>query len=394
MSPISPISPISPVSPTSPITSFSNSFSSPEHTQFNERGQSIGTRLADVLIARGASELEYLLSLKRKGWEDESMDTYFANQRHIADNAGPELGMTWFKRMKTVFGEIDRSASVPDNGHFTFLDLGCCPGGFSSYILKKNPQASGVGISLPIERGGHTFLLEEEFLDRFTLHFTDLTRYLLGQPTSTDTDISEYLPIERHLGLSKFDLVMLDGHHLRTNTNTIRWEIDQLLISQLVIALQYVRPGGKLVVKLSCIERARTAKIVRLFDLISERIETVKPMTMHAKRGSFYLVVHGVSGKGVEGHRQEHFLEKLREVWTELTFGGDEGKGRFLNLEDLDFVVTTEDLVQRSPEFLDRVSELGKSVWRGQIKGLEGLFRAKNVGLRGRRTNRGRGLGR
>ncbi|THU77237.1 hypothetical protein K435DRAFT_786816 [Dendrothele bispora CBS 962.96] len=283
MSPISPISPISPVSPTSPITSFSNSFSSPEHTQFNERGQSIGTRLADVLIARGASELEYLLSLKRKGWEDENMDTYFANQRHIADNAGPELGMTWFKRMKTVFGEIDRSASVPDNGHFTFLDLGCY----------------------------------------------------------------------------------------------------QLLISQLVIALQYVRPGGKLVVKLSCIERARTAKIVRLFDLISERIETVKPMTMHAKRGSFYLVVHGVSGKGVEGHRQEHFVEKLREVWTELTFGGDEGKGRFLNLEDLDFVVTTEDLVERSPD-----------VWRGQTKGLEGLFRAKNVGLRGRRPNRGRGLGR
>ncbi|KAK7442459.1 hypothetical protein VKT23_016056 [Stygiomarasmius scandens] len=376
--PLSPISPVSPISPTSPIAP---SYLFPDSWQRDERGQNQTIELADQLIARGASELEYLRNLKRKGWEDEGMDTYFANQRFIADNAGPELNITWFRRMKKVFGEIDRSALVPMFGSFTFLDLGCCPGGFSSYILKKNPQASGIGISLPVEQGGHQFSLEQEFLNRFTLYFADLTRYSFSSSIPTDrSDI--YVPIENHLGRSKFDLILLDGHHLRTNTNTLDWEIHQLLVSQLIIALEYVRLGGKLVIKLSRIERVNTVKIIRLFDLISERIEAVKPMTMHAKRGSFYLVVHGV-GWGTEGHRKEEFAEKLKEVWTELVFGGDERQGRYLTLEDLDFVVTTEDLIERSPDFLDKIVEIGRGVWQGQIKGLEGLFRKNNVGHRG-----------
>jgi len=46
----------------------------------------------------------------------------------------------------------------PRKGPLRFLDLGCCPGGFTSYILSNNPSA---GISSEIETGGHRFLLED-----------------------------------------------------------------------------------------------------------------------------------------------------------------------------------------------------------------------------------------
>jgi hypothetical protein len=218
----------------------------------------------------------------------------------------------------------------------------------------------------------------------------DLTKYNLGINSISVNAFRNYSAIENALGTSNnFNLVLLDGHHLRTNTNTIEWEIDQLLISQFIIALRYVRPGGTLVIKLSIMERCLTAKIIKLFDLISERLETVKPATMHAKRGSFYLVAHGISN-GFGAQRQE-FLSKLREVWEELTFGGEEGTGRYLKLEDLDFVITTEELTERSEAFLDKLVELGRNVWQVQIKGLEGLLRMENAKYRGSRGGRDRG---
>ncbi|KAJ6542272.1 hypothetical protein B0H10DRAFT_2244686 [Mycena sp. CBHHK59/15] len=91
---------------------------------------------------------------------------------------------------------------------FRFLDLGCCPGGFASYILGKNPRASSVGISLPTESGGHSCLLEEENFLRFELHWADLTQLGVGTVSS--------FPVAR----GPFDLVLIDGHPLYTYTAT------------------------------------------------------------------------------------------------------------------------------------------------------------------------------
>ncbi|KAF5372158.1 hypothetical protein D9758_005045 [Tetrapyrgos nigripes] len=416
------VAPRGPKSPVSPIDhdsgsetqAFPSSFSDTQSASRDERGQAQASndtfnrmwKLSDQLIARGASDLEYLLKLKKKGWQDENLDNYFAQERHVADNASAELNSNWYRKMQKVFGEIDRATEcIPrsqEAGSFRFLDLGCCPGGFSSYILKKNKNATGVGISLPVDQGGYDSALEEGLLERFTLHFVNLTKYNLAVDpatatfnSSTGTTGSAFLRLEDQLGASgpskKFDLILLGCSHVRKNDD-IRWEVDQLLLSQLVIALGYIRPGGKIVMKMSIMERILTSKTIRFFDLLCERVETVKPLTMHAKRGSFYLVAHGV-GRGVEGHRQEEFLTKLKEIWEELTFGGQDGTGRFLNLEDFDFVVTTEELKdsERSGEFLDKLVELGRKVWQGQIKGLEGLFRAENAKHtdRGRRPSRG-----
>ena len=42
-----------------------------------------------------------------------------------------------------------------------FMDVCCSPGGFSEYVLESN-QCRGVGLSLPLELGGHVPAIDTE----------------------------------------------------------------------------------------------------------------------------------------------------------------------------------------------------------------------------------------
>jgi len=60
-----------------------------------------------------------------KGWHDQIIESHFKLQRHLADNAPPDLNMQWFRRMKIVLGEIDDAVwCVPARMSLNFLDLG------------------------------------------------------------------------------------------------------------------------------------------------------------------------------------------------------------------------------------------------------------------------------
>jgi hypothetical protein len=53
------------------------------------------------------------------------MDTYFATQRSVADNADKHLELTWFNMMKKVLEEVDlQTRCIPTAGKMSFLDLG------------------------------------------------------------------------------------------------------------------------------------------------------------------------------------------------------------------------------------------------------------------------------
>ncbi|KAJ7598635.1 hypothetical protein C8J56DRAFT_769900 [Mycena floridula] len=322
------------------------------------------------LIERGAIELDLLNRLKRQGWEDPRLDQFFLEQRKIADTAGPDLNLMWFKRMRKVFKEIDTQTScVSSSGPIEFLDLGCNPGGFTSYILNKNQAATGLGISLPVERGGHVFTLEMRLRTRFNLFEADLNQYQLGPVEAKGlTDLPSAISTGRTI-----DLAILDGHHLRKNLQADPWDIDVLLVSQIIIALQSVRLGGTMVIKLSRIDRVRTIKLMFMLDALSATLFTVKPVTMHNKRGSFYAVAQAV-GFGLQGHEIGFFVAEFKKVWWELKFGGKDGKGRFMALSDLDFIITSDTLRCDKVQYLDRVIELGRDVWRIQTVALEKLL--------------------
>ncbi|KAF4616089.1 hypothetical protein D9613_011235 [Agrocybe pediades] len=319
-------------------------------------GNKESIRLARSLVEKGAIVLLNLLEVQ--------------SIRETADNASEELARTWFWRMRKILGEIDQGLkyrAIP-RGKLYFLDLGCSPGGFSSYILGKNRRSIGCGISLPVAEGGHEFCLEDRLRSRYTLFSANITYYALAPAAMND---ARFFPLPAEVGSREFDLVLLDGHQLRTQVGRLPWDRDRLLISQIIIALQSVKAGGTIIIKLPMPHKVISAKIVYMFRLISGIVQRYKPRTMHGNRGTFYLVAREVGGKEEAGLNQATFLRALRRLWTELTFGGENGEGRFLKAKDLDFVVTTDALVE---EHVDWLVGFGKPLWEVQEEFLRGLL--------------------
>jgi len=304
-----------------------------------------------------------------------SLNAHFQHQRKLSDAPGPELQQTWFRGMKNVLGELDEVLRcIPETCPFRFLDVGCCPGGFSSYILSKNPNSMGTGMSLAVESGGHGFLLEEHLRARLQLMLADITYYQLGLITINDPQLQ---PFPFHPDSQKFDLVLLNGHPLRTckGSKAQNFIGDRLLISQLIICLQTVSVSGTIIMKLSKPERVLTAKLLYLLDVVSLSLSSWKPVFIHATRPTFYVVAKGV-GYGRQGYRLSEFLYGLKRLWMELTYGGARGSGRGLKVEDLDFIVSNLEL-DRS--FGSRLRQLGHHVWLVQEESLRGWYQQSGV---------------
>lgn len=343
------------------------------HTDHRENyaGEGYVYPITAAIEKSGFTELSHLNRLRRMGNESPIMDRHYDKQRFTADNADETTSRAWYLRMRQIMEEIDRFYPVcdVDDRDFRFLDLGCCPGGFSSYILDKNPQATGFGISLSPQEGGHSFLMDEHLLDRYSIMFANMAKFELAP----DSNLAS-LP----MAMESFDLVVMDAHHLR---NQAPMAVHKVYTSQLILGLSAVKIGGSVVLKLHRLESEYSARLIYLLDKISSGIKTFKPMTMHKERGSFYVIARGV-GLDSRGRpsveRQtllQHAVESFRTLWVNL---GEEGSERKVVVEDLDFIITVDELVRR---YKYRLGCLGRKVWEIQSRALEALFRERRVAV-------------
>ncbi|KAJ7288544.1 hypothetical protein C8J57DRAFT_1116118 [Mycena rebaudengoi] len=315
-----------------------------------------------------------LLRYKERGKPSEQ--AYFQHQRKQADAPDPALQKAWFNSMRNVLEEIDQVLRcIPEHVPFRFLDLGCCPGGFSSYILGKNPRAEGVGISLGVESGGHACLLDEDDLLRFELHWADLTQYQLGPEPIPDPRLQN-IPVA-----PGFDLVLIDGHPLRAaqarGDAAVYLHGDRLLISQVIVGLAAVLPGGTVVLKQSKPERLITSQLIYLLDVLSADTRTWKPVCMHGTRSTFYIVAKGF-GLGSQACLKDHFLYGLMNLWIQLSYAGPLGLGRRLLATDLDFIVTNKTL---KTAYAPRLRTLSEHIWTTQSQCLKGWRDAQAEGF-------------
>ena len=233
-------------------------------------------------------------------------------------------------------------------------------------------MAVGHGISLSVSQGGHEYLLDDHLRDRFELHIADLTYYQLGPFQLGDPKLQDFPLSVRN---QSFDLVIVDGHHLTKREGIRPWDRDRLLVSQMIIALQSVKRGGNVVIKLGKPEDGCTAKILFMLDTICAELVTCKPISMHKNRSTFYAICKGMDVGSEEG-KWAYFLDHLKELWVEITFRGEEGCGRLMKEEDLDFIIPGKELVE---SYLPRLIELGRDVWRGQVEGLRTTLKKRGV---------------
>lgn len=268
----------------------------------------------------------------------------------------------------------------------------CAPGGFSSYILRKNQMAKGTGISLSEAAGGHPLLLEPYLRNQYKHLQVDILGYDWS-PASPAAFTGGQRTRFPDKFIRRFPIVILDGHALRTyghDPSIISPDADadvlkaahgayrdRLLITQLIIALEAVSRGGTIVMRLSHIECFPAAPLLYLLDKISDDVVLYKPQKMHKTRGTSYVIAKGVCRSDKNLRKSTYYLRRLKALWENLQQDGPYyGVGRMLVEGDLDFIASAEVILD---EYVDRLVELGRQTWMTQVDGLRVLFKRRSI---------------
>lgn len=229
--------------------------------------------------------------------------------------------------------------------------------------MVSNPGCRALGFSLPISDGGHKVLLPRtpdvalQFLD-ITMLAADMgvTNIPEGHPDAENFLSARFNPWDM------FDVILCDGQVLRTHVRLSyreRREAPRLTVSQLILGLERLRPGGTMIVLLHRVEVWDTVRLLHKFSRFSS-IKLFKPTVGHAKRSSFYMVA-----KNVESMHSEAVLaiKGWRKTWETATFGTDDEYRKHLDESDL---MVEEVLEHFGPELI----RLGRPIWKVQAEAL------------------------
>lgn len=300
-----------------------------------------------------------------QGWNSECGDRYFENQRRVADRSDTRTAQYFYVMMQKIAKQLHRStrALTVSGSPGRILDLCMAPGGFLNVALKFNPDSSALAFSLSPSSGGHEVLLPTNA--NVAVNFLDITM-LAAEMGVTDIpvdhpDIENFLP-RTFSSDDSFDLILCDGQVLRTHTRASYREAREarrLAASQLVLALERVRPGGTMIVLLHRVELWSTVFLLHKFSKFSS-LMLFKPTAGHAKRSSFYMVATKIDPQHPEAVLA---IEKWKKIWTTATFGTQEDYETVLMEGD----ETVEEVLE---EFGSELIRLGKKIWHIQAKAL------------------------
>lgn len=237
------------------------------------------------------------------------------------------------------------------------------PGGFLATALRFNPKGRFLAFSLPEAMGGHKVQLQRR--PNVKLRFMDITM-LAADMGVTDIpaehpDAANFLPRKFTDG-QVFDLILCDGQVLRTHARASyreKREARRLIVTQLALALEHVRPGGTMVVLLHRVESWETVSLLHTFSKFSS-IQLFKSQNAHATRSSFYMVTTNIQRRHPDAMSA---VEGWKTVWKIATFGTDEEYWKMICESESRVGAVLE-------EFGPQLIELGRDIWGIQARAL------------------------
>lgn len=113
------------------------------------------------------------MDTKMKMWNDRKAQKYFEDLKNgWREETDDQLILN---TMRTLLKDINERADfLLSSKTSRFLDIGAACGGFSRYMLDMGHY--GIGITLPIENGGHEMLIDEP--ERYETIYHDITESL------------------------------------------------------------------------------------------------------------------------------------------------------------------------------------------------------------------------
>ncbi|KAF2241822.1 hypothetical protein BU26DRAFT_468595 [Trematosphaeria pertusa] len=276
-----------------------------------------------------------------------------------------------FDMMRTIAREMDHEtgAYALANDKPKVLDLCMAPGGFVAYFLERFPDGHADAITLPVKEGGHQVVLPfGSRNDHVHVTFADVTMFAaelgvqsIPKEHPEEQKLLAMWPYSEH----SYDLVICDGQALRTqNLAEYRKMCEQsrLFNSQLVLALNRVRPGGTIIALLHKSHKWRTFSLLQLFSKFSD-IQLFKPKKFHAEKSSFYLVAKNIRPKS---QNAIDAVGKFARSWSRGTFPDSIGSSEDNDNDDLseqEFELLLED-------FGGKFMHLVRPVWETQATAL------------------------
>ncbi|QRV82070.1 FtsJ-like methyltransferase [Ceratobasidium sp. AG-Ba] len=323
--------------------------------------------LTRALMARGdCNTLSELIMLREKGEKSTKIDQYYESRRQ-RDTSQVDP-MSYIVTFCNALRNMDQQMRFIHPKRF--LDLGCAPGGYATYILRKIPGATGIGITIPVDVGGPGVHIPSDLRSRFAIYVADLMGYdlapLIPKPSSPAQTLFP-LPVES----ASMDLVICDARWVKHPDNLQRpWNWTRLLIAQLLIALHGVAQGGTILLRLSHVERTISGRIMLAMCRIAALVRCVKSKIFQGTRSYFYVLIQKIDRRSEQFKKLIIALEKL---WYTMTFEGEEGYGR--DITEIDEATITSDEELMGEEGLSKVVQLGKPVWEIQCRALADFLR-------------------
>jgi 23S rRNA U2552 (ribose-2'-O)-methylase RlmE/FtsJ len=238
-----------------------------------------------------------------------------------------------FSMMEWAASQLDEATGAftldPDNNNNgdvpAVLDLALAPGGFSSYILSRNPDCEVDGFTLPEEDGGHEVLVDCD-PERLSITTTDMTNFMgelgvePGEIPEGHPDAEALLNAEWPYSRERYNLVIADGKPPTKTDDTQKPFRDvgcALRATQIALALSKVRPGGTIVMLCFNSRRPRAFRLLYELNNISESLQLFKPEPMHAVKSSFYVVCRGVR---TESPECKELIARYVNSWRRAVF--------------------------------------------------------------------------
>jgi hypothetical protein len=194
------------------------------------------------------------------------------------------------------------------------------PGGFAATAASILPGSLIDAVTLPPEVGGYEVMAkgvcQNIIYGDITMYSKDMAYEGIISPQHPDHD--KFQICQPFLG-SLYDIVICGGAVVRDHSREsyrADCESRRLTVSQLVFAMNRLRPGGSVVLLLHRIESWDTVCILHAFNEFSN-IQLYKDPNAHSIKSSFYLVAKNIN---LNHDAARESIVYWKALWKYLTF--------------------------------------------------------------------------